>query len=86
MYPGADVFSDHNMVAMKMFVKLKILRRAKRKPKWNIKGLQLNSRPFQRSVETGVKTNTGMDINQRWMELKKIILNRAQDHIGHERK
>ena len=27
-----------------------------------------------------------MDINQRWMEFKKIILKSAQDHIGHERK
>ena len=46
-YLGTDVFLDHNMVAMKMIVKLKKLRRAKRKPKWNIKRLQMNSRPFQ---------------------------------------
>src|SRR5688572_5032420 len=64
-YPDADIFSDHSMVAMKMFVKLKKLRRAKRKPKWNIKRLQMNSMPFQSSVEKEVKTNTGMDINQR---------------------
>src|SRR5688572_27646975 len=74
------------MVAMKMFVKLKKLRRAKRKLKWNIKRLQMNSMPFQSSVEKGVKTNIEMDINQRWMELKKIILNSAHDYIGHERK
>ena len=78
-YPGADVFSDHNMVAMKMIVKLKKFRRAKRKPKWNIKRniMQMNSMPFQCSVENEVKTNTEMDINRRWMEFKKIILNRA---------
>ena len=42
--------------------------------------------PFQSSEENAVKSNTGMDINQRWSEFKKIILNSAQDHIGQERK
>ena len=46
----------------------------------------MNSMPLQSSVQNEIKTNTGMDINQRWMELKKIILNSAQDHTGHERK
>src|SRR5688572_18307525 len=42
--------------------------------------------PFQSSAENAVKSNTEININQRWIEFKKIILNSAQDHKGHERK
>src|SRR5688572_12973056 len=46
----------------------------------------MNSKPFQSSAENAVKTNTGMDINQRWLEFKKVILNSAQDQTGYQRK
>ena len=85
-YPGADAFTDHNLVAMKMFVRLKRLKRAKRKQKWDIEYLKRNSGPFQRSVENAVKSNSGMDINERWIELKRVIHSSAQQQIGRERK
>ena len=86
-WPGADPFTDHNLVAMQMNIKLKKLRQVKRKQKWNIERLKKNNIPFQRSVKDTVKTNTriGMDENQRWIDFKGIILNSATEQIGYEK-
>ena len=87
-WSGADVYSDHIMVAMQMSIKLKTLRRVKRKQKWNIERLKMNNIPFQRSVEEAVGTITrkGMDVNQRWIDFKGVILDSAKEQIGYERK
>ena len=49
-YPGADVGSDHNLVMMKIKVKLKVLKKAKIKKRWNLEKLEVNTE-FQRGVE-----------------------------------
>ena len=41
-YSGADIASDHKLVAMRMFVKLKKLRKARRRRKWDIERLKKN--------------------------------------------
>ena len=84
-YPGPDVFSDHNLVAMQMKVTLKKLRRARKKQKWNIEKLKLNNIPFQRSVEEKIKTLSGRDINQKWIDMKEAILISAQEQLGYEK-
>ena len=35
-YPGADADTDHNLVKMKMRVKLKVIKRGKEQQKWNM--------------------------------------------------
>jgi endonuclease/exonuclease/phosphatase family metal-dependent hydrolase len=87
-WPGADVYSDHNLVAMKMDIKLKTLRRGKRVQKWNIERLKNNSIPFQRSVEEAVGkiTRKGMNGNQRWIDFKGVILGSAREEVGYEKK
>ena len=85
-YPGADVYTDHSLVAMQMKVKLKAIQKGKKKQKWNLENLKKNSRLFQMRVEETVKDNSGMNVNQRWIELKKGILSSAEKEIGHERK
>ena len=70
-YPGADAFTDHSLVAMQVRVKLKILKRVRRKQRWNIVRLKRNSMLFQRSIEDAIIRNTGMEVNQRWEELKE---------------
>ena len=47
-YPGADIASDHKLEAMNMFVKLKRLRKARRRQKWDIESLKRNSIPFSK--------------------------------------
>ena len=83
-YPGADAFTDHNLVAMQMSVKLKILQRGKKKQKWNVERLKKNCEQFQRSIEETVKANRGMNVNQRWTELRRVIQSSARKYVGYE--
>src|SRR6266516_1513196 len=87
-WPGADAFSDHKLVAMRMNIKLKKLKRAKRKQKWNIERLKKNNIPFQRSVDDAIENNTriGMDVNQRWIYFKGVVISSAKEQIGYEKK
>lgn len=85
-YPGADAFTDHNLVAMQMLVKLKKLKKKRRKQKWDVERLRRNNIPFQRSVEIAIKDNRGMSSNERWIKFKSVVLSSAQSHIGYERK
>ena len=85
-YPGADAFTDHNLVAMQMSVKVKILQREKKKQKWNVERLKKNCEQFQRSIEETVKANRGMNVNQRWTELRRVIQSSARKYVGYEGK
>src|SRR5437867_6402342 len=82
-WPGADVFTDHTLVAMKMNIKLKTLKRGNRKHKWNIESLKKNNIPFQRSVDDAIRTSTriGKDVNHRWVGVKEVIIGNAKQQI-----
>ena len=41
-----SLFTDQILVAMKMNIKLKTLKRGKRKQKWNMERLKMNNIPF----------------------------------------
>ena len=73
---------------MKINIKLKTLKRGKRKQKWNIESLKKDKIPFQRSVEDGTRPSTRLrkDVNQRWIDVKEIILGSAKEQIGYEKK
>ena len=87
-WPGSDANSDHKLVAMKMNIKWKTLKRVKRNPKWNIELLKKNNLPFQRGVEEAMGTimRKGLDVNQRWIDFKEVIKDSAKEQIGYERK
>ena len=68
-----------------MFVKLKRLWKARRRPKWDIERLKKNSIPFQKSVEDTIKPNSGRNVNERWTEFKSAILSSARKQIGYEK-
>src|SRR5206468_309991 len=77
-YPGADVYTDHNPVVMQMNVKLKKIQGVRNKgKKWNIDSLKKNSVPFQKSIEESVSSSSGIDINEKWVDSKQIIVNSA---------
>ena len=57
---------------MKMSIKLKDVRRARRRMKWNMESLKRDKILFQRCVEDAVKNNEGMDVNQKWLQFKKV--------------
>jgi hypothetical protein len=71
---------------MKMFVKLKRLRKPRRRQKWNIERLKKNSIPFQKNVEDIIKPNSGRNVNERWTECKSAVPSSAQKEIGYEKK
>ena len=54
-----------------MLVKLKTLRKARRRRKWDIERMKKNSIPFQKSVEDTIKSNSGRNVNERWIEFLK---------------
>ena len=69
-----------------MLVKLKKLRKARRRRRWDIERLKRNSIPFQKSVEDTIKHNSGTNVNERWIEFKSAILSSARKEIGYEKK
>jgi hypothetical protein len=81
-YPGADIASDHKLVAMKMF-KLKRLRKPRRRRKWDIERLKRNSIPFQKNVEDTIKPNSVRNVNEGWTEFQSTLPSSAQKDIGH---
>src|SRR6267154_812637 len=87
-WASADAYSDHNLVAMEMNIKWKTLRRTKRKHKWNIEHLKKNNLPYRRDVEEamGNTMRKGMDVNQRWIDFKGVVIDSAKEQIGYERK
>ena len=65
-YPGADIYTDHNLVAMQMNVKLKKIQGViKKGKKWNIDSLKQSSTPFQKSIQESISSSSAIDINER---------------------
>ena len=69
-----------------MFVKLKKLRKARRRLKWDIESQKKNSIPFQQSVEDTIKPNSRRNVNERWTEFTSAILSSAEKEIGYKKK
>ena len=46
-YPGADIYSDHNLVMAKMELKLKKIQRSKRVRRWSLTNLEARKEQFQ---------------------------------------
>ena len=81
-YPGADVYSDHNLVAMKVDVKLKKMLRGKRRRKWNVDPLKTKQSALQKDIEKRLKPIVNGSVEERWSELKDAVINSATDKIG----
>lgn len=81
-YPRADIGSDHNLVMMQCELKYKKLTKKKTKP---IEISKLKDPIVKRDFES--KTNNALErydfenktIEEQWTELKKTIINTAQD-------
>jgi len=70
-YPGADADSDHNLVAMRVELKLKKLKRGGRKQrKWDMAHLKMNEDAFRRGVASGVRPSNGRTAEEKWNALK----------------
>ena len=59
-YPGADIDSDHNLVAMKVSVKLKRTVKGRSRQKWNMSQFKARATTFQQSIDDN-KRNVEQD-------------------------
>jgi len=89
-YPGADVYTDHILVAMKCRTKLKKVQGRKKIRKWDLERLSgPDCEQFQEEITIDVKDHTRGNqqpsVNDRWDSLKGTILKSAQNNIGYKK-
>jgi endonuclease/exonuclease/phosphatase family metal-dependent hydrolase len=87
-YPGADVYSDHNLVVTKIGLKLKKIARRNINKKWNMTGLEDKKGQFQQAVETEIKNEKNFevqDINSKWIQIKDAITIGAKEIYGFQK-
>jgi len=88
-YPGADVYSDHNLVMAKIGLRLKKIARSPRSKKWNLSSLEDKKEQFQRAVEGGIRrgmSNRAEGIEKEWRQLKEAIIAGAKEVYGFQRR
>ena len=85
-YPGADVNSDHNLVAMDINVRLKKIKRMIRPKKWNLEELDRKKQVFQNGIELDVVHLPGSSVLERWTNMKEIVTRNAEKVIGYRKK
>lgn len=78
-FPGADVNSDHNLVYMKIRLKLKRLKQATRQVKWNRDALKDPAvrEKFSADVVDKIQVGTDSTTEEKWKTLKVAILESA---------
>ena len=81
-YPGADADTDHNMVMMKVRLRLKKIHGAKKVQKWDVEKLKQgdNCRKFADSIK--VTYDKEKSINENWEQLRKGIMKSVEENIG----
>ena len=84
-YPGADVNSDHNLVAMKVNVKLKKIERRTRQKKWDMDQLRTKEIQFRTGIEESIQEGSGMTVERRWNRLKDTVMEKATEHVGYKK-
>ena len=82
-YPGADADTDHNLVMMKTNIKLKKIRKAKPKMKWNL--TKLNNSRYKQELNKILEEEQRPteDINAEWNKFRDDIKKAAETTIGY---
>src|SRR5207253_798160 len=61
-YPGADENYDHNLMTMRINVKLKKIKKGRRPEKWALDKLETNEEALRKSIEERVKCELGATV------------------------
>ena len=96
-FPGADCNSDHELLVMKMRLKLKNVEKLKKKEKRDIDGLNdcrllkleyaiKTENKFVALNDEGEENNTPLDIENSWTNMKEILLTTAEEVLGKKTK
>lgn len=86
-YPGADADSDHNLVAMKVKLKLKRITKPTQRLKWKLDALKdPKKEEFRDRVKSHLQNlnHNTTEINIIWTTLKNAMKESAVETIGHE--
>src|SRR6476619_3677058 len=75
-YPGADVDSDHNLVAMRLKLKLKKIPRRRQQKKWKLDSLVTRVELFRKDIEEVQCFRQGA-AEERWENLGRVVMKGA---------
>jgi hypothetical protein len=86
-YPGADIDSDHNLVAMKMRVELKKMHRGKQIKKWDVEKMKKVGWRFRETVEGTLNRDKKHEksVEQRWNGIRDCMTSAAKKVIGYRK-
>ena len=82
-YPGADADSDHNLVVMRVVVKLKKMQRTTRIRKWDVAQLKTKEQALTKEIEDKIGDMRGQSVEDRWTKLKNVVTDSAKSVIGY---
>ena len=86
-YPGADVYSDHNLVMAKIELKLKKIMKSKRVKRWCLNDLEKSKREFQVAVEEEMekqKDGCKESVDRQWELIKESIKEGGKRVFGYQ--
>ena len=83
--PGADCNSDHNMVAMRMAMRLKVMRKGRKRLKWDMVNLKKSEKEFSEYVEQRIQKGEYDDIEGSWNNLKSLVAQAGKNVAGYQK-
>uniref|UniRef100_A0A8D8U6H3 Craniofacial development protein 2 n=1 Tax=Cacopsylla melanoneura TaxID=428564 RepID=A0A8D8U6H3_9HEMI len=83
-YPGADMDTDHNLLAAVVRTKMKHVKQKSSTRKWNTDKLRTeDAEPYRNEIEETMKNNAPKDdVKEEWKSVKDVILNSLEKNIG----
>src|SRR4030088_1912942 len=87
-YPGADVYSDHNLVMMNVEVKLKKVKKGQRRKRWLLEGIEGKVDAFQKEIGKELTKNQNdqeQSGTNSWIDFKEAVGRSAENTIGFRR-
>src|SRR6476661_6033838 len=82
-YPGTDVDSDHNLVALRLELKLKKIPRRRQQKKWKLDSLVNRVELFRKDIEEEVQCFRQGTTEERWENLKRVVMKSAEGNVGY---
>src|SRR6476661_8795777 len=79
--PGADLDSDHKLVAMRLKLKLKKIPRKKQQKKWKLDSLINKVVLFRKDIEEEVQCSKQGTTEERWENLKGVVMKSAEGSV-----
>src|ERR1044072_2982930 len=73
----------HNLVAMRVQIKLKKIKKCVGRKRWDVTKLKTNEVAFRKGVEEHLEYEAGMSVEKKWKKIKETILESALTHVGY---